>query len=407
MSVQLPNDIVLYVARLRCVHPEYYDYISIDGPCPLDVPPYSHPQDWCPQEVLLVSSAVYSMASLYSWDCALLMSQHALPSIQAAIRRRSLIRGESRLPRDIIRCLDLDFDLRFACNQLPQLISGLPHLDTVVLSHSVSSMLLFCDSTRSPSIINPLPLPSPFPSSLRAVLFSDTVYRVKMEDIVLLSLMVPQLERLQVAKFVVVGNASLQYEVTAPSYLFPALKWLAIGGFERSSVDIHHPSAVSLTVFLDAVSTGSGLPSLRRLDILTDIQIPEQFLHVHGSLIKCLSVSGAHHDCLRLENTFTRFEALEHLIILANPSLSPMPRSPNQSLTRITVYRPRSPRNLLLPHADVLTQAHDIITEIIAMSPRCPTLETVTFVPPHEPLAQEWIAQQQERILPTSITLSF
>ncbi|KAF6747093.1 hypothetical protein DFP72DRAFT_1075739 [Ephemerocybe angulata] len=164
-------------------------------------------------------------------------------------------------------------------------------------------MLLFCNPTPSHDRL-PLPLPSPFPPSLRAVLLPSTHYGVTMEDVVLLSLMVPQLERLQVANLIVVGNASLQHEVTAPSYFFPALNWLAVGAFERSSTHIHDPRAMALSLLLDTLAIGSGLPNLRRLDILTDIVIPDRFLDMHAALIHTLTIPSAQHEGIRAANIF-------------------------------------------------------------------------------------------------------
>ncbi|KAF6743204.1 hypothetical protein DFP72DRAFT_859186 [Ephemerocybe angulata] len=332
MPPRVPNEILLTIAQLRCAHPTYYDYIDLDSHHPLDVPPYSHPQDWCAIELLLTSSAVYSMASIYSWECVMVISIRALPSVMTAARREILYAGESRLPRDIIRCLDLSFNLGYASSELHHLVHSLPNLDTLVLSHMTPTMLLFCDPTPPRDNI-PLPFPSPFPPSLRAVLFSDSIHGVTMEDIVLLSLMVPTLERLQVAKFFVVGNASLQHTVIAPSFFFPSLTWLAIGGFERVARHIHDPSAASLSLLLDSLSVGSGLVSLRRLDILTDIQIPERFLDIHGSSINFLSITSAQHECIRIANSFTSFRALEHVNILADPTLTPFPRTGNHTLS--------------------------------------------------------------------------
>ncbi|KAF6741982.1 hypothetical protein DFP72DRAFT_1082842 [Ephemerocybe angulata] len=194
MQARVPNEIILYIAQLRCAHPTYYDYNSLDSHHALDVPPYSHPLDWCAIELLLTSSNVYSLASLYSWECVLVISIRALPSIITAVRRETIFPGESALPRDIIRCLDLAFNLRLASNDLHDLVRCLPNLDTLILS-DITSMLFFCNPRPAPNNI-PQPFPSPFSSSLRAVLFASTVYGVTMEDIVVLSLMVPRLERL-------------------------------------------------------------------------------------------------------------------------------------------------------------------------------------------------------------------
>ncbi|KAF6741387.1 hypothetical protein DFP72DRAFT_1084093 [Ephemerocybe angulata] len=401
---RVPNEILLNVAQLRCAHPTYYDYNSLDSHHALDVPPYSHPEDWCAIELLLSSFILYSLASLYSWECVLVISVQALPSILTAVRRDTIFPGESALPRDIIRCLDLSFNLQLASNDLHDLVRCLPNLDTLVLSHN-TSMLFFCNPCPSPNNI-PLPFPSPFTSSLRAVLFASTIHGVTMEDIALLSLMVPRLERLQVAKFIIVGDATLQPTCTPPSYLFPALTWLAIGSFERSPKYIDDPSALSLALLLESLSIGSGLQSLRRLDILADIRIPHRFLQVHGSEINTLSITGATHECICLNDTFTQFHILQHLNILADPTFTPLPRTRNDSLSRISIHRPRSPPNLLLPHPAVTAVMHDIITEVIALSSTCPNLDRVQIVGPHGPLDAQWFASQQER-LPSHISLSF
>ncbi|KAF6759633.1 hypothetical protein DFP72DRAFT_1063977 [Ephemerocybe angulata] len=405
MSSRLPNDILLHIARFRSAHPEYYDYNPMDSPHPLDVPPYSHPEDWCARELLLASTSLYCFTSLYSWQCVMVISVRALPSIQAAVHRETLYPGEARLPRDIIRCLDLSFNLKFAANEPYDLVSALPNLDTLVLSHGFPTMLSFCEPRSSVEFALPQPLPTPFPSSLRAVLFASTFYGVTMEDITLLSLMVPNLERLQVAKFNAPENTSV-YQTTA-SYLLTSLKWLAVGSFERLAIHVDDPQSMSLALLLDLLSAGSSMVSLRRLDILTDVQVPERFLNSHGSSITCISITGAHHECLQLTNTFTRLDALHHLIILADPTLSPLPRSYNRSLSRISIFRPRSPPNLHMAHADVVAQMNEIVTEIIAMSAACPSLKQIKFVPPHRPFPDDWETLQQRRILPTQISLCF
>ncbi|KAF6741288.1 hypothetical protein DFP72DRAFT_842723 [Ephemerocybe angulata] len=400
MPPRVPNEILLKIAQLRCAHPECYDYNAMDSPHALDVPPYFHPEDWCARELLLANTTVYSLTSPLSWEVVLVISPNALPSIQAAVHRETFYLGEARLPRDVIRCLDLSFDLKYAEDEIYHLVSALPNLDTLVLSHAVHTMLVFCQPRSPADFALPQPLPTPFPTSLRAVLFASTFYSVTMEDINLISLMVPRLERLQVAKFHPPENTPVDH--TTPSYLLNSLKWLAIGSFETRG----NPSRY-LTLLLDILSAGSGMVSLRRLDILADVRLPERFLNVQGSSITCISITGARHECLTNGNAFTRFEALYHLIILADPTLSSLPRSHNPSLSRISIFRPPSAASLLMADADVVTQMNEIITEVIAMSAVCPSLKRVDFVPPNPPVSADWMTVQKSRTSSRQISLSF
>ncbi|KAF6759453.1 hypothetical protein DFP72DRAFT_1166894 [Ephemerocybe angulata] len=243
----------------------------------------------------------------------------------------------------------------------------------------------FYDEPPSPTL--PLPFSSPFPSSLRVILLTCTDHGVTMKDILLLSAMVPHLERLQVAEFLVDGSLNA---VTTGSDILQGLKWLSVGGFQHSPIRINtqdrtppsRPSA-SLRSLLDGLSVGSGMPSLRRLDILTDIEIPHRFLDVHGSLITSLSITGAHHECVNSPNTFDRFTSLHQLIILTGPTLSNLPRGGNPSVSRISIIRP-PPSVGALPHSVVVSQLDTLIEEVVDIAPKCPSLRHVAFIPPHD-----------------------
>ncbi|KAF6759492.1 hypothetical protein DFP72DRAFT_885271 [Ephemerocybe angulata] len=177
MSVNLPTEVFLHIVRCRCQHPTHYDFLPLDGPQPLDVSYYSHPRDWVPHEVLLASHEDYSLASLYSWECVTVLSIRALRNsvLDALNRTEKLFPGERKLPRDIIRCLDLSFNGRPAADVqvLPDLVRTLrlTEINTLVLSHP-STLQLFYDRPPSPALPDPLPFSSPFPPSLRVILFA-------------------------------------------------------------------------------------------------------------------------------------------------------------------------------------------------------------------------------------------
>ncbi|KAF5332285.1 hypothetical protein D9611_008085 [Ephemerocybe angulata] len=413
MSSELSSEVWLHIVRCRCEHPHHYDFLPLDGPQPLDVAYCSHPREWVPCELLRTSAGKYTMASLYSWECVTVLSIDALRhSVLTALNRsEKLLDGvEPKLPREIIRCLDLSFDERPTTDVqvLPDLgrILGLTNIDTLVLSHP-TTLRLFYDEPPSPTL--PLPFSSPFPSSLRVILLTCTDHGVTMKDILLLSAMVPHLERLQVAEFLVDGSLNA---VTTGSDILQGLKWLSVGGFQHSPIRINtqdrtppsRPSA-SLRSLLDGLSVGSGMPSLRRLDILTDSEIPNRFLDVHSKFIETLSIPGAHHECVNAADTFQRFTSLHQLIILTGPTPSHLPRSGNPSVAQISVIRPPPPTSVgPLPNHIVITQLDTLLQEVFTIAPTCPGLRHVQFFPPHN---EEWAASASQRIRLASSEISF
>ncbi|KAF6745780.1 hypothetical protein DFP72DRAFT_1076925 [Ephemerocybe angulata] len=374
----------------------------ITGPLPLEAPTSNiSPFDWTAPELLCTAPLLYSLASEISWQCVLLKSREPFLQVQKAVHRPTNYPGESRRPAELIRCLDLAFEDPVLWGLIPSLVGPLCNLKTIIFSGRTRSFRYFYD--LPPSLLMPNPHPSPFPASLTSVLFSSPTFAVTMGDLKLLSVMVPQLERLQVTVFLPAGG-------TLEQSFFPSLRWLSIGGFRRLVNDIEQPSSSSLTTLLSALSVGSGLRNLVRLDILTDMRLPDTFLDTHGPSLKILSIPSHHHRCIRAWSVFPRFTALEKLIILLEPKISALPRNPNIHLQEIVFICPPLPFISNRPNeADfaILTQVDYFIADIVSVAEAYAALRRIAVsIPQWTPASDEWLRAQRERLAPHNIAIT-
>ncbi|KAF6759523.1 hypothetical protein DFP72DRAFT_1063882 [Ephemerocybe angulata] len=383
----VPPDIIRHIATFRCIPPPCYTFNRVDDVYPLDAPGLAHHRcEWTAPELLLTSSAIYSDVYDLSWQSPRVHTVRALRSVLEGAFRPYLRRGESRTPAECIRCIDIVMELSVTQweDVLPTLFHSLSQLRILILSDRTHSFLSLDGCSPSNVPIGPRPWGSTFPRSLTQVLLSSHNLGVNMDDLVLLSLEVPQLERLQVAKFNDPHYISLQDTVTSPSYFFPSLVWLSLGTFLRSpddAISINSRGAKAFTTLLRALSVASGLRRLTRLDILYDIELPERFLQVHGPRIHTLSVPSKHHRSIRRHSSLSRFTSLKKLIFLLEPSVSPLAALTNPSLETIVFMNPPYPYL-----ADVRQDAGNlrglndhIINEVLSAAPLFPALNRVVL----------------------------
>ncbi|KAF6751252.1 hypothetical protein DFP72DRAFT_850891 [Ephemerocybe angulata] len=321
-------------------------------------------------------------------EVVILKSREPFLQVLKAVHRRTNYPGETRRPAELIRCLDLAAEDPVLWGFIPSLVAPMSNLETIIFSGRTRSFRYFYD--LPPSLLMSNPHSSPFPASLTGVLFSSPTFAVTLGDLKLLSLIIPQLERLQVTVFLSAGGSTPSL---AP--LFPSLKWLSIGGFRRQANDIEQPSSTSLTTLLSALSVESGLPNLARLDILTDMQLPGTFLDLHGPLLTILSVPSHHHRCIRAWSVFPRFSALEKLIVLLETKISALPRNPNIHLQEIVLICPPLPFISIRPNEpdfSILTQVDHFIGDIVSVAEAYVALRRISVsIPQWTPESDQWL----------------
>ncbi|KAF6744857.1 hypothetical protein DFP72DRAFT_1078066 [Ephemerocybe angulata] len=408
----IPPDVIRHIASFRCFASPSYCFNSIDDLYPLDAPDLArHGCDWAAPELLLASSAIYSQVYDLSWRTPRVNSVRGLRSVLETAFRTHLFAGERRPPGEYVRCFDIAMDLSVAQweNALPTLLRSLSSLRILILSSRTLSFLPLDDWSSSNNPLGPRPFGSSFPPSLTQLLLSCPNIGVNMEDLVLLSLELPQLERLQVAKFDDLEYISLQQTVTSPSYFFPSLAWLSVGTFLRSPEDarsINSRGAKALTTLLRALSVGSGLRRLNRLDILYDIELPDSFLLAHGSLLQTISIPSKNHRSVRRQASFSRLTTLKKLIVLQEPSTSPLPRTPNASLETIAFFCPLYPYLSRPRHNDssLEVQNYQLVADVVSAAPFFPALRNVVLSVTSSSTAAD-IEKHRERLSTVNLSL--
>ncbi|KAF6755128.1 hypothetical protein DFP72DRAFT_1067856 [Ephemerocybe angulata] len=127
--------------------------------------------------------------------------------------------------------------------------------------------------------------------------------------------MAPNLRRLQVASFSCRWNDQ-RAQVAAPSYRFRSLEWLALGAVVSAASRDSPQSSQDLSKLLEDLSAGSGLPCLKRIDLLADFDIPRIFTDMHASKVEIVCVTGTKRPPVQWTPFLRRFSRLKHFVIV-------------------------------------------------------------------------------------------
>ncbi|KAF6747092.1 hypothetical protein DFP72DRAFT_1075738 [Ephemerocybe angulata] len=290
---RVPFDTLEDISATRCEPPVYYRKNDLKGPVHLDVPVFPPASEWTAVNLLMASRLTHRAAARFSWACVRISNDEHLESLIRTVEEAHIYPGENRPMRDHIHCLELWSNGRNDWS-IPQLFSqsgeNVPNLEILIIPDCLWCLDIEQPFMRLESDNTPFPFPFLFPSSLDALLLTSTERAVSIVELTMISIQAPNLTRLQVAAFCVSNRRYDEAQVAEPSYRFRRLEWLAVGAMVMTGPDERPQSSFLLSNLLEGLSRGSGMPRLRRFDILGVCDVPRIFSDLHADTMEVVTI---------------------------------------------------------------------------------------------------------------------
>ncbi|KAF6758494.1 hypothetical protein DFP72DRAFT_1064623 [Ephemerocybe angulata] len=411
VSPRVPLDVLEHIAAARCEVPPYYRKNDINGAIHLDVPYLPPPREWTAVNLLLASRLTHRAASRFSWSCVRVSRVDDFDKLIDTLEGGHIYLGEGRTMGHYIRTLGL------GCTgtedwSVPQLFGfngeNVPNLDILHIDDALWPLDVVQTIMRLQEDFAPFPSPSIFPSSLDTLLLTSTKRPVSIADLTVLSITAPNISRLQVASFNWNANTPTEAQVSRPSYRFRQLEWLALGASVVAGPDEPPPTLSTLSKLLSVLSTGSGLPCLKRLDILSPLDIPRDFTDLHADTLEIVAMTSTKRPPMHLTPALRRFLRLRHVVLIMGDAYNSFPLG-HPTVTEITLSRPPFPPDGPLPsirrHTSQGSQRHvmQALRDIVKLLPYYPSLETVTVTVEEGFLP--WLGSVERRFRERSIVI--